>query len=129
MICKKCGCDYEGEICPLCHNKRSTEKKSYYGLIGMILSILGWTMKIVNYIIGFFLPIVPNIPEFPFAIAGLIVSIVGKDKNKSDKMATAGIILSSIKIAIRCISSIIICLVIMLLDALLMLALLILSIV
>ena len=104
MICKKCGYDFEGEICPMCHNKVSANKNSPYGLIGMILSICSWTMKIINYVISLFIPFVPNIPDFPFAVAGLVLSVVGRDKNKSDGMATTGIILSSIKIGVRCVS-------------------------
>lgn len=88
MICEKCGFDYAGEKCPVCAAENisvvtKTEEKSPCGLIGMIMGIASFV------IVG-----------MPLAIAGLILSIIGKKKCSTDGYATAGLITSIISIVL-----------------------------
>ena len=101
MVCEKCGFEYEGASCPACSYKQQTvahkhEEKSKLGLIGMILAVASFVLKFFG---------IPA-PELPLAITGLILSIIGKKKNRSDGCATAGIIVSVVKIGLEIMSTI-----------------------
>ena len=101
MICEKCGFEYTSERCPVCAvnaqgAEKAAEKKSKIGLIGMILAIASFALKF--FVVG--------VPELPLAIAGLICSVIGKQKNAQDGYATAGLAVSIIKIALEIMATI-----------------------
>lgn len=87
MTCEKCGFEYTGATCPVCAAEEANKaaaaatenKKSPLGLIGMIMAIASF------FYVG-----------TPLTIAGLILSVIGKKKNKKDGFATAGLITSII---------------------------------
>ncbi len=72
---------------------------SSLGLVGMILSLV----SLILFFFGYLLLGLGSIPSPAFAIAGLILSIVGRVKNKKDSKATAGIIMSSITLSLSAI--------------------------
>ena len=94
MICERCGFEYKSAKCPVCEAEvqpaHIEKKKSKLGLIGMILAICSFAIQFV----------VAGVPDFPFAIAGLVCSVTAKKKNKEDGYATAGLIVSIAKICL-----------------------------
>ena len=106
MICERCGFEYAGENCPACAVREAREaqealpKRSTLGVVGMILSLCsfaGTVLAIFRALFG--IPV--GIFDFPLAFAGLILSIIGKAKCKYDGFATAGIIISIIRIVMK----------------------------
>ena len=110
MICEKCGFEYTSERCPVCamvaqekakiqqaQTTTEVKKKSNLGLIGMLVSIASFVLK---FIIPF------PIPDMFIAIAGLVLSIMGKKKNKQDGYATAGLVISIIKLVLEIIKKV-----------------------
>ena len=110
MICEKCGFEYTSDRCPVCamdaqekaeiqqaQTTTEVKKKSNLGLIGMLVAIASFVLK---FIIPF------PIPDMFIAIAGLVLSIMGKKKNKQDGYATAGLAVSIIKISLEIIATI-----------------------
>ena len=95
MICEKCGFEYTSERCPVCAANEANaqvekrNEKSPCGLIGMIMGIASF------FIMG-----------TPLAIAGLILSIIGKNKCKSDGYATAGLISSILSLVYNVVGTI-----------------------
>ena len=85
MTCEKCGFEYTGDTCPVCAAEEANKavaaenKRSRLGPIGMIMAIASF------FYVG-----------TPLTIAGLILSVIGKKKNKKDGFATAGLITSII---------------------------------
>jgi len=110
MICEKCGFEYTSERCPVCamvaqekaeiqqaQTTTEVKKKSNLGLIGMLVAIASFVLK---FIIPF------PIPDMFIAIAGLVLSIMGKKKNKQDGYATAGLVISIIKLVLEIIKKV-----------------------
>ena len=106
MICEKCGFEYKSAKCPVCAEEEITEpkspavtageKKSSLGLVGMILAIASFTLNFVA----------PGVPEFPCAIAGLIVSLIAIKKHGADGYSKTGLIMSIVKIALTIITTV-----------------------
>ena len=71
---------------------------------GSGLAITGMVLGIVSLVFIFLLaccsPLVGGLVAMPFAIAGLIVSIIGKKKGQSNGMCIAGIICSAVSLVI-----------------------------
>ena len=110
MICEKCGFEYTSERCPVCamdaqekakiqqaQTTTEVKKKSNLGLIGMLVAIASFVLK-------FIIPL--PIPDMFIAIAGLVLSIMGKKKNKQDGYATAGLVISIIKLVLEIIKKV-----------------------
>ena len=127
MICEKCGFEYAGENCPACAVREAREaqealpKRSKLGVVGMILSLCsfaGTVLAIFRALFG--IPV--GIFDFPLAFAGLILSIIGKVKCKYDGFATAGIIVSIIRIVMKIATAILTALLLVLVFLLVFLA-------
>ena len=106
MICERCGFEYAGEVCPACAVKEARASidelppRSPLGLVGMILSLCSYAGTVLAIFRALFgIPV--GIFDFPLAIAGLVLSIIGKVKCKYDGFATAGIIISIIRIVMK----------------------------
>ena len=117
MFCEKCGFEYSVATCPVCEieereraeriiaqrsaqSEQATQpskKKSSLGLYGMLTAI-------ASFVLNFIIPI--GVPDLLIAIAGLIMSIIGKKKNGKDGCATAGILISVARIVIDVISTV-----------------------
>ena len=99
MICEKCGYQYEGDTCSVCEavsarKLKLKNKKTPFGIIGMIISILSCGIKII----------VPFAPSIPISIISIVFSIIGISKNKRDGFGIAGICISSTNIVLRIIA-------------------------
>ena len=95
--CTVCGYEYDGDNCPACvfvAKRRLSEKKkrSKLGLAGMIVALAGIAADLL-------LPI--GMATLPIGIASFILSVIGKAKCKKDGFATAGILLSILKILLN----------------------------
>ena len=114
MVCKKCGFEYEGNVCPVCRVLKEEQTQRFekgiciaamlFGIIsyillflsGGVMSILG-SINIYWTIIGYMAGLLPS-------TVGLVLSVIAMILRPRDARAIVGLVFSAIGAAFRVVS-------------------------
>lgn len=108
--CPKCEIDIPDDsiICPNCGNIVKNSKPILLEKLGLIFSIVGFVISavatVLTFAIGAGFAVYLSIPSFAFGIAGCVLSAISIKKKKTAK-AIAGLIFSSLSLALSLISA------------------------